>query len=80
MWSHHQRYADGSSSEETLTERYIDDLYTSLGHAAQRMPKLKLISLELTIIGQELELLFRNNQWTLYFCVDKHYKPSPRFL
>ncbi|KAI4853298.1 hypothetical protein E4T44_00924 [Aureobasidium sp. EXF-8845] len=74
------RYADGSSSEETLTERYIDDVYTSLGHAAQSMPKLKRVSLELTIIGQELELMFRNNQCTLHVRVDKHYKPSPRFL
>jgi hypothetical protein len=74
------RYANVSTLDERLTERYIDDLYTSLGHAAQSMPNLKRASLELTIFGQELEVLFRDNQWIMHVRVDKHYKPSSRFL
>jgi hypothetical protein len=74
------RYADGSSSDEILTECYIDDLYTSLGHAAQRMPKLKRAHIGLAVLGHELKMLFRDNQWILRVRVDKHYKPSRRFL
>jgi hypothetical protein len=74
------RYADGSDSDEILTERYIDDLYTSLGHAAQRMPNLKRANIGLAVLGHELKVLFRDNQWILRVPVDKHYKPSRRFL
>jgi hypothetical protein len=74
------RYADGSSSEETLTERYIDDLYTSLGHAAQSMPNLKRVNISLAVLGHELKVLFRDGQWILRVRVNKDYRPSPRFL
>jgi hypothetical protein len=74
------RYADGSSSEETLTERYVDDLYTSLGHAAQSMPNLKRVNISLAVLGHELKVLFRDSQWILRVRVNKDYKPSPRFL
>jgi hypothetical protein len=74
------RYADGSTSDEILTEHYIDDLYTSLGYAAQSMPNLKRARLRLTLIGQDLEVLFRDNQWIMRVRVYKHYKPSPQFL
>jgi hypothetical protein len=35
------RYADGSASDEILLDRYMDDLYTTAGYAAQKMPRLK---------------------------------------
>lgn len=35
------RYADGSTDDEELLQRYMDDLYTSFGHAARKMPHLK---------------------------------------
>jgi hypothetical protein len=38
------RYADGTASDETLLERYMDDFYTRAGYAAQRMPRLKIQS------------------------------------
>ncbi|CAD0091883.1 unnamed protein product [Aureobasidium mustum] len=74
------RYGDGSSSEEVLIKHYIDDLYTSLGYATQRMPRLKNAKVELRSIDHELKVLFRNGQWILRVRVNKHYTPSSRFL
>lgn len=74
------RYGDGCSSEETLVERYVDDLYTSLGYAVQGMPRLKNIYLEFCMIGHELKVIFRDGQWILRVRVNKHYTPTSRFL
>lgn len=51
------RYANGSSAEEVLVERYVDDLYASLGYAAQGMPRLKNLNLEFGSIAHELKVL-----------------------
>ncbi|KAG9666162.1 hypothetical protein KCU99_g9474, partial [Aureobasidium melanogenum] len=68
------RYAKGQSIEQCL-----DDLYTSLGHAAQKMPRLK--SLVLTFDSHnEFELSVKNERWNLMLCVMDNYQPSPGFL
>ncbi|KAH0140915.1 hypothetical protein KCU67_g14699, partial [Aureobasidium melanogenum] len=68
------RYAKGQSIEQCL-----DDLYTSLGHAAQKMPRLK--SLVLTFDSHnEFELSIKNERWNLMLCVMDNYQPSPGFL
>jgi hypothetical protein len=71
-----ERYADGSSTDEALGDRYIEDMYTSLGHAVQKMPKLKHVFVE--IEGSTLSLDFRDGRWTLSIMVYEHttYKPS----
>ncbi|KEQ65020.1 uncharacterized protein M437DRAFT_63680 [Aureobasidium melanogenum CBS 110374] len=74
------RYGDGHSSDETLVERYIDDLYSSLGYAAQRMPRLQNLNLEFGSIAHELKILFRDGQRILRVRVNRHYTPSSRFL
>jgi hypothetical protein len=71
-----ERYADGYSTDEALSDRYIEDVYTSLGYAAEKMPKLKHVFVE---IGEStLSLDFHDGRWILSIMVHEHttYKPS----
>ncbi|KAI4724866.1 hypothetical protein E4T49_07404 [Aureobasidium sp. EXF-10728] len=76
------RYADGSTDDDALFERYIDDLYTSFGYAAQKIPRLRDASLQFCN-GQGLDF-YRHDcgQWKLTFTVRNidTYKPSSRVL
>jgi hypothetical protein len=73
-----ERYADGSSTDEALSDRYIEDMYTSLGYAAQKMPKLKHVFVE--IEESTLSLDSSDGRWILSIMVHEHttYKPSSR--
>jgi hypothetical protein len=63
-----------------LIERYLNDLYTSLGHTAQRMPRLKSVVLNFAYLDHKLELSIKNGSWNLAFGVTEHYQPSPEVL
>jgi hypothetical protein len=71
-----ERYADGYSTDEALSDRYIEDMYTSLGYAAEKMPKLKHVFVE--IEESTLSLDFHDGRWILSIMVHEHttYKPS----
>jgi hypothetical protein len=74
------RYADRFSFENTPCKRYIEDMYTRFGYAAQRMPRLKDAIVE--VRDSTLRLGFRDSQWMISFKVrDKvTYGPSLRVL
>jgi hypothetical protein len=63
-----------------LIERYLNDLYTSLGRAAQKMPRLKSVVLTFRSLDHELELSIKNEHWNLTLCVMDNYQPSAEFL
>lgn len=63
-----------------IRERYLDRLYTSLGHAAQKMPSLQSVVLTHSSLDYELELSVKNKRWNLTLCVMDTYQPSPEFL
>lgn len=75
------RYADGSTDDQELLQRYMDDLYASFGHAAQKMPHLKDAVLQFGD-GQGLEFYFGDGQWILFFVIRQcdTYEPSSRVL
>ncbi|KAI5248041.1 hypothetical protein E4T42_05775 [Aureobasidium subglaciale] len=74
------RYADGATPEDALTKQYIDDLYTSLGHAAQKMPCLKSVVLNFASLGHELRLLLKDERRILRIYLMKDYRPSSEVL
>lgn len=53
------RYADGVTPETALIEQYNNDLYASLGRAAQKMPCLKSVILTLASTVHELKSTLR---------------------
>ncbi|KAH0359774.1 hypothetical protein KCU65_g9786, partial [Aureobasidium melanogenum] len=63
-----------------IREQYLDRLYTSLGHAAQKTPSLKSIVITHSSLDYELELSIKNERWNLTLCVMDKYQPSPEFL
>jgi hypothetical protein len=67
-------------ASDLLRERYLNDLYTSLGRAAQKMPRLKSVVLTFRSLDHELELSIKNERWNLTLCVMDNYQPSPAFL
>jgi hypothetical protein len=69
-----------SNASDLLIERYLNDLYTSLGRAAQKMPRLKSVVLTFRSLDHELELSIKNEHWNLTLCVMDNYQPSPEFL
>jgi hypothetical protein len=71
-----ERYADGYSTDEALGDRYIEDMYTSLGYVAQKMPKLKHVFVK--IEESTLSLDLRDGRWILSIMVHEYttYKPS----
>ncbi|KAH0284506.1 hypothetical protein M436DRAFT_81394 [Aureobasidium namibiae CBS 147.97] len=73
------RHADGTPKEDPLAERYVNDLYTSLGHAVQKMPRLKSMKLSFGSLAHGLDLWFKNEQWNLTLCVFSKSQPSPEF-
>jgi hypothetical protein len=75
------RYADGSASDGTLLERYIDDIYTKAGYAAQRMPRLHDLLIKF-IDGQGISFGYANGNWGLaiLMCGGDSYVPSSRVL
>jgi len=79
-YSNLPRHADGIPKEHPLAERYVNDLYTSLGHAVQKMPRLKSIELSFGGLLHGLDLWFKNEQWNLTLCVLSGNQPSPEFL
>ncbi|KAI5202553.1 hypothetical protein E4T39_04661 [Aureobasidium subglaciale] len=70
------RYADGATPEDALTEQYINDLYTSLGHAAQKMPCLRSVVPNFASLGHELKLFLKDERWVLRIYLMKDYRPS----
>ncbi|KAI4725741.1 hypothetical protein E4T49_06460 [Aureobasidium sp. EXF-10728] len=60
--------------------QYLNDIYTSLGHAAQKMPRLKSVVLTFAALDHELELSIKNERWNLTLCVMNNYQPSPEFI
>jgi hypothetical protein len=75
------RYTDGSSPDKALLERYIDDMYTKAGYAAQRMPRLQDLLLKF-IDGQGIPFGYENENWGLAIltCGGDSYVPSSRVL
>ncbi|KAI4853049.1 hypothetical protein E4T44_01086 [Aureobasidium sp. EXF-8845] len=69
-----------NAAEAPLIERYLNNLYTSLGLVTQKMPCLKSVILTFTVLDHELELSIRNNRWNLTLCVMDNYQPSPEVL
>lgn len=74
------RYADGSASDDTLLERYSDDIYTNAGNAAQRMPRLEDLVVEFH--GHELSFGYESGKWVLAILMygGDTYVPSSRVL
>jgi hypothetical protein len=58
------RYADGTASDETLLDRYMDDLYTKAGYAAQRMPQLRDLVVRF-MHSSELCFGYYRGKWSL---------------
>ncbi|KAI4854285.1 hypothetical protein E4T44_00280 [Aureobasidium sp. EXF-8845] len=69
-----------NAAKSLLIERWLNDLYTSLGHAAQKMPCLKSVILTFAYLDHELELSIKNKRWYLTVCVMDNYQPSPEVL
>jgi hypothetical protein len=63
-----------------LIERYLNNFYTSLGNAAQKMPCLKSVVLTFTTLDHELELSTKDNCWNLRLFVKDSYQPSSEVL
>ncbi|KAI4853297.1 hypothetical protein E4T44_00923 [Aureobasidium sp. EXF-8845] len=74
-------YADGTASDETLLERYMEDLYTNAGHAAQRMPRLNDLLVRFKH-GHELSFGYYKGEWSLDLMKRRcdTYMPSSRLL
>ncbi|KAI4735678.1 hypothetical protein E4T50_13810 [Aureobasidium sp. EXF-12298] len=74
------RYADGNASNDTLLERYIDDLYTTAGYAARKMPRMN--DLLVQFCGYGLSFGHYKGKWSLEIqtCRGDTYVPSSRFL
>lgn len=67
-------------ADSLLQERHVNGLYTSLGHAAQRMLRLKSVALTDSSLTYELERSIKNERWNLTLCVMDTYQPSAEFL
>jgi hypothetical protein len=67
-------------AEAPLIERYLNEYYTSLGHAVQKMPRLKSVILTFEYLDHELELLIKDNRRTLKVFVKDNYQPSSEVL
>ncbi|THX00083.1 hypothetical protein D6D13_09725 [Aureobasidium pullulans] len=65
---------------DLIRERYLNNLYTNLGHAAQKMPCLKSVILTFRNLDHELELSIKNQRHNLTLCVMDNYQPSLEFL
>ncbi|CAC9895082.1 unnamed protein product [Aureobasidium pullulans] len=65
---------------DLIRERYLNNLYTNLGHAAQKMPCLKSVILTFRNLDHELELSIRNKRYNLTLCVMNNHQPSFDFL
>jgi hypothetical protein len=75
------RYADGSALDETLLDRYVDDLYATAGYAAQKMPRLKDLVVRF-MYGHELSVGYEQGDWSLEILKRScdTYVPSARVL
>jgi hypothetical protein len=75
------RYADGSALDETLLDRYVDDLYATAGYAAQKMPRLKDLVVRF-MYGHELSFGYEQGDWSLEILKRScdTYVPSARVL
>jgi hypothetical protein len=75
------RYADGSASDETLLDRYVDDLYATAGYAAQKMPRLKDLVVRF-MYRHELSFGYEQGDWSLEILKRScdTYVPSARVL
>jgi hypothetical protein len=73
--------ADGSASDEVLLERYMDDLYTKAGCAAQKMPRLNDLLVKFKH-GHELSFGYSKGEWSLDIMKRRcdTYVPSSRIL
>lgn len=69
-----------NAAEAPLIERYLNNFYTSLGHAAQKMPRLQSLVLTFTCLDHQLELSIKNNRWNLRLFVKDNYQPSLNVL
>ncbi|THZ97997.1 hypothetical protein D6C82_06054 [Aureobasidium pullulans] len=65
---------------DLIRERYLNNLYTNLGHAAQKMPCLKSVILTFRNLDHELELSIKNKRYNLTLCVMDNHQPSFDFL
>ncbi|KAI5253414.1 hypothetical protein E4T42_02948 [Aureobasidium subglaciale] len=74
------RYADGVSPDKILVRRYLDDLFTSVGHAAQRMPRIQHLEIEFPSIHDQLRVKYLNGRWKLSIWAADQWEPSPRLL
>jgi hypothetical protein len=66
----------GRRAEAPLIERYLNNLYMSLGHAAQKMPCLKSVVLTFASLDHQLELSIKHNCWNLRLFAKDSYQPS----
>jgi hypothetical protein len=86
-FKHMDRYADCSGKNGTPYTHYIDDLFESVGHAAQRMPRLKDAIVDLSCYHIEpypenSTLCFRDRKWMVSSVprMGCTYEPSLRVL
>lgn len=70
----------GGFSYDVNLQQYLDNLYTTLGHAVQKMPRLKSVVLIFIRLDHKLELSIKNERWNLKLCVMDNYQPSPGLL
>jgi hypothetical protein len=75
------RYADDSASDEVLLDRYMDDLYTQAGIAAQKMPRSKDLVVKF-MYSHELSFGYDKGKWDLIILERScdTYVPSARVL
>ena len=62
------RYADGHTDDDVLVERYMDDMYTSIGYAARRMPRIRDLVVQWND-SREVSLGYHRGRWSVSFLV-----------